>query len=188
MTCQDCRTRPARWNPSRPEPMNWVGCLVIHSHRRSRDCILAPDSLPRSGPCKGQGYCSYLHTFLRYVSSYQYDHPMLSGWRGDMPFFLISRPRRVAQSTQVESFSFEALSLEVPNGYNSIGAFRRQRWCVIHALYSHTPQPSMDRSPCTNGHISGRCGSKAAALPRLSLWKFQREIHPSDRITESSSM
>lgn len=127
-------------------------------------------------------------TFLRYVSSYHYDHPMLSGWRGDMPFFLISRPRRVAQSTQVESFSFEALSLEVPNGYNSIVPFRRQRWCVIHALYSHTPQPSMDRSPCTNGHISGRCGSKAAALPRLSLWKFQREIHPSDRITESSSM
>ena len=151
---------------------------MIHSHRRSRDCILAPDSLPRSGPCKGQGYCSYLHTFLRYVSSYQYDHPMLSGWRGDMPFFLISRPRRVAQSTQVESFSFEALSLEVPNGYNSIGAFRRQRWCVIHALYSHTPQPSMDRlartatfqgvaeakRPLFLGYLSGSSNAKSILL------------------------
>ena len=118
------------------------------------------------------------HTFLRYVSSYQYDHPMLSGWRGDMPIFLISRPRRVAQSTQVESFSFEALSLEVPNGYNSIGAFRRQRWCVIHALYSHTPQPSMDRlartatfqgvaeakRPLFLGYLSGSSNAKSILL------------------------
>lgn len=107
VTCQDHRTRLARWKPystraSGPghSPCDSSAPNVQRLHP-SAGC-----QRMRSGPCKGEvfswqserscGACPFV--------SYQHGHPMRRGWRGVMPNFLSSEPSRAAHTGKWSPF------------------------------------------------------------------------------------